>query len=129
MRRKIVLEIDDATPGRHSAPPNVKNADLAWASPDLKFPLTDFSGNDRKPKQTQSNKNKTAKQRPAHADYTVNQLAEEWGLSPEKIRELFRNEPGVIKLRDPNASKKRKRPYVTLRIPPEVAQRVRRTLS
>lgn len=127
MRRKI--DLDDATPGRHNAPSNVKNTDLVWTSPGLKLPISDFSGDDKKPKQTQSSKNKTAKERPAHTDYSVNQLAEEWGLSPEKIRELFRNEPGVIKLRDPNASKKRKRSYVTLRIPPDVAQRVKRTLT
>ena len=31
------------------------------------------------------------------------QLAKEWGFSTDKIRELFRNEPGVLKLRDENA--------------------------
>ena len=62
-------------------------------------------------------------------DYTVKELASEWHLSPDKIRELFRNEPGVVKLKDDNAYKKRKRPYVTLRIPPEVAARVKRRLS
>jgi hypothetical protein len=59
----------------------------------------------------------------------VAQLAKEWGFSTDKIRELFRNEPGILKLRDENAAKKRKRSYVTLRIPPEVAQRVKRRLS
>jgi hypothetical protein len=59
----------------------------------------------------------------------VAQLAAEWGFSTDKIRELFRNEPGVLKLKDENAAKKRKRSYVTLRIPPEVAQRVKRRLS
>jgi hypothetical protein len=51
------------------------------------------------------------------------------GFSSDKIRELFRNEPGALKLKDENAAKKRKRSYVTLRIPPEVAQRVKRRLS
>ena len=50
--------------------------------------------------------------------YTVRELAAEWGLSTDKIRELFRNEAGVIKLTDENAKRKRKRSYVTLRIPP-----------
>jgi hypothetical protein len=33
--------------------------------------------------------------------YTPAQLAEAWGLSPETIRELFRNEPGVLKIGKP----------------------------
>jgi hypothetical protein len=67
--------------------------------------------------------------RASGADYTVAELAREWRLSPDKNRELFRDEPGVVKFKDDNAYKKRKRPYVTLRIPPEVAQRVKRRLS
>jgi hypothetical protein len=43
----------------------------------------------------------------------VAQLAAEWGFSIDKIRERFRNEPGVLKLKDENAAKKRKRSYVT----------------
>jgi hypothetical protein len=62
-------------------------------------------------------------------DYTVSELAHEWGLSTDKIRELFRNEPGVTKLKGENAGKKRKRRYVTLRIPEDVAERVKRRLS
>ena len=50
------------------------------------------------------------------ADYTVTELAHEWGLSTDKIRELFRNEPGVKKFQDDKAGKKRKRRYTTLRI-------------
>jgi hypothetical protein len=61
--------------------------------------------------------------------YTVSELAQEWGLSTDKIRELFRGEAGVIKLTDENAKKKRKRQYVTLRIPPDVAIRVERSRS
>jgi hypothetical protein len=72
---------------------------------------------------------KDSKARTVSGDYTVAELAREWHLSPDKIRELFRNEPGVVKLKDDNAYKKRKRPYVSLRIPPEVAQRVKRRLS
>ena len=73
--------------------------------------------------------NKRRADRAPQGDYTVAQLAHEWGFSTDKIRELFRNEPGVLKLKDENAAKKRKRSYVTLRIPPEVAQRVKRRLS
>ncbi len=62
-------------------------------------------------------------------DYTVQELAAEWHLSSDKIRELFREEPGVVKLRDENAAKKRKRNYVSLRIPVEVAARVKKRIS
>jgi hypothetical protein len=61
--------------------------------------------------------------------YTVSELAQEWGLSTDKIRELFRSEAGVIKLTDEKAKNKRKRQYVTLRIPPDVADRVKRSRS
>ena len=33
--------------------------------------------------------------------YTVPQLAARWGYSPATIRNLFRDEPGVIRLRIP----------------------------
>jgi predicted DNA-binding transcriptional regulator YafY len=54
--------------------------------------------------------------------YTVNELAAEWGLSPDTIRRRFANERGVIVISN---SKPGKRPYRTLRIPPSVADRVR----
>ena len=59
--------------------------------------------------------------------YTVQELAASWGLGTDKIRELFENEPGVIKLRNP--PKKGKRAYTTLRIPESVAARVERRNS
>ena len=55
----------------------------------------------------------------------MQELAKEWNLSSDKIRQIFRNEPGVVKLRDKDATKKRKRNYVSLRIPREVAARVK----
>jgi hypothetical protein len=48
---------------------------------------------------------------------------------PTKHGRCLRNEPGVLKLKDENTAKKRKRSYVTVRIPPEIAQRVKRRLS
>lgn len=39
------------------------------------------------------------------SNYTVAELAREWSLSTDKVRELFRNEPGVIKLTDADAGK------------------------
>jgi hypothetical protein len=60
-------------------------------------------------------------------DYAVQELAKLWQFSPDKVRELFENEPGVLKIKNP--PKKGKRAYTTLRIPEPVAERVRRRLS
>jgi hypothetical protein len=76
-----------------------------------------------------SGKKRRLRVRTPGSDYTVTELAHEWGLSTDKIRELFRNEPGVKKIHDEKAGKKRKRHYVTLRIPEAVAERVARKLS
>jgi hypothetical protein len=59
--------------------------------------------------------------------YSVQELAQLWGLGADKIRELFENESGVIKIQSP--AKKGKRAYKTLRIPESVADRVQRRLS
>ena len=66
----------------------------------------------------------------AHAierHYTPAELAKAWGVDSETIRNLFRHEPGVVKIGDKNP--KHKRSYLTLRIPAEVAERVHRRLS
>jgi len=54
------------------------------------------------------------------------ELAKAWGVSAETIRSLFRSEPGVLKIGNNGA---RRRGYLTLRIPQEVAERVHRRLS
>jgi hypothetical protein len=59
--------------------------------------------------------------------FTPTELAEAWGLSPDTVRKLFRDEPGVLKIG--RAPSRFKRSYVTLRIPQEVAERVHRRLS
>ena len=109
----------------------IKNEDLLWVRPDIKFDGDYVAGSKLPPAPKSPGKKprKSARDRSPQDDYTVAQLAAEWGFSTDKIRELFRNEPGVVKLKDENAAKKRKRSYVTLRIPPEVAQRVKRRLS
>ena len=109
----------------------IKNEDLLWVRPDIKFDGDYVAGSKLPPAPKSPGKRlrKDARDRSPQGDYTVAQLAAEWGFSTDKIRELFRNEPGVLKLKDDNAAKKRKRSYVTLRIPPEVAQRVKRRLS
>ena len=55
--------------------------------------------------------------------FTPQQLAEAWGVDVETIRNIFRDEPGVLKIS--NASRLR----TTLRIPKEVAERVHRRLA
>jgi hypothetical protein len=110
----------------------IKNEDLIWVRPDIKFDGDYVLGSKHPALEKPPAKGrggKRSRDRSPQDDYTVAQLAKEWGFSTDKIRELFRNEPGVLKLRDENAAKKRKRSYVTLRIPPDVAQRVKRRLS
>jgi hypothetical protein len=59
--------------------------------------------------------------------FTPQALAEAWGVSTETIRQIFREEPGVLKIGKPGT--RSKRGYFTLRIPQEVAERVHRRLS
>lgn len=61
----------------------------------------------------------------AEKHYTPAELAEIWGVDPETIRNVFRNEPGVLKLGNSGG----KRAYITLRIPESVAERVHRRLA
>lgn len=57
--------------------------------------------------------------------YTPAQLGASWGVDAETIRNLFRNEPGVLKIGKNGA----KRSYISLRIPESVAARVHHRLS
>ena len=59
--------------------------------------------------------------------YAVTEIAEMWNLSPDKVREIFEDEPGVLVIGD--RSPRHKRRYVTLRIPHSVLERVHRRLS
>lgn len=52
--------------------------------------------------------------------YSVHEIAQMWGLSAEKVRRMFQDVPGVLKL---GVSGHKKRPYVTLRIPASVLDR------
>ena len=63
--------------------------------------------------------------------FTVQQLAEAWGLSDTFIRQTFENEPGVMKVGRPTMrlGRKLKRAYFTLRIPESVAAKVHRRLT
>jgi hypothetical protein len=59
--------------------------------------------------------------------YSPADLAKAWGVNVETIRNVFREEPGVVKIgaRVPS----HKRSYLTLRIPQSVAVRVHKRLS
>jgi hypothetical protein len=53
--------------------------------------------------------------------FSVDELAELWGMSDDFVRRLFLHEPGVVIFRHPRPGR---RVYRTLRIPESVAQRV-----
>jgi hypothetical protein len=59
--------------------------------------------------------------------YTPADLAKMWGVSVQTIRELFKQEGGVLKIG--SAGTRNRRAYQTLRIPPSVAERVHTRLS
>jgi DeoR/GlpR family transcriptional regulator of sugar metabolism len=62
--------------------------------------------------------------------YTVSELAKRWHLSPNTVRRLVVDEPGVIKLTvGPLLRNRRKRHLVAMRIPERVALGVHAKLS
>jgi hypothetical protein len=60
--------------------------------------------------------------------FDIAEIAQRWNLSPDTIRRLFENEPGVLILGE-TRSRRGKRRYLTLRIPESVLARVHRRLS
>lgn len=62
--------------------------------------------------------------------YTAAELAKIWHLSPNTVRRLVENEPGVLRIAAGNSSyKPRKRHMIQIRIPERVALRVHARLS
>jgi len=59
--------------------------------------------------------------------YSPADLAKAWGVNVETIRNVFREEPGVVKIG--SKAPIHKRSYLTLRIPQSVAVRVHQRLS
>jgi hypothetical protein len=55
--------------------------------------------------------------------YTVAELADCWNVSTDFVRDLFRNESGVVRWVHSRPGKRR---YIVIRIPAVVAQRVYR---
>lgn len=60
--------------------------------------------------------------------YSVAELAKLWAFSEAFIRQIFINEPGVIKVVRAEDVRNKKRRYVSLRIPASVAARVHERL-
>ena len=54
--------------------------------------------------------------------YTIPEIAKLWQLSDDKVRQIFRDLPGVVKLGKPE--RRHKRGYITLRIPESVVLKV-----
>ena len=63
----------------------------------------------------------------AEKHYTPTDLAELWGVSVQTIRELFKDEDGVLKIGSDGT--RNRRAYKTLRISYSVAERVHTRLS
>lgn len=59
--------------------------------------------------------------------YTPAQLADKWCISPKLIREIFADEPGVLRIDRPE--ERNKRGYCSIRIPESVAIRMHRRLT
>jgi len=59
--------------------------------------------------------------------FTIQQVAELWGLSDDTVRRTFRNEPGVIAITHPE--RRGRRPYSRLSIPESVLLRVHERLA
>ena len=59
--------------------------------------------------------------------YSPSELAKTWGVSVQTVREIFKNETGVLKIgRDGTHHRRR---YKTLRIPESIAAKVHERLS
>lgn len=61
--------------------------------------------------------------------YTVAELAKLWHMSPNTVRRLMADEPGVLKFTSGLKHNSRCRSMTQLRIPDRVAQRVHARLS
>jgi hypothetical protein len=59
--------------------------------------------------------------------YTATEIADQWGVSADLVRSVFRDEPGVLRIDRPGT--RAKRSYSTLRIPESVLVRVHTKLS
>jgi len=58
--------------------------------------------------------------------YSVSEIAILWNLSEDTVRSIFRDEPGVLKIG--SSFKRRKRGYISLRVPESILQKVHESL-
>jgi hypothetical protein len=54
--------------------------------------------------------------------YSVNQVAELWGIGDDTVRRLFEDIPGVLKISQPTLLKRKRAPRTMLRIPASVLE-------
>lgn len=59
--------------------------------------------------------------------WSVVEVAEQWGISTDLVRDIFKDEDGVLIVERPGT--RTKRSYSTMRIPESVLERVYATLS
>lgn len=59
--------------------------------------------------------------------YSVQEIADSWGLCENAVRDIFRNELGVVRIHRPKS--RTKRAYTTLRIPRSFVERVHRRMA
>jgi len=60
--------------------------------------------------------------------FTPDELAELWACSPQTIRNLFDNEPGVLRIPSQRPGK-RARKYTSIKIPESIAERIHKRFS
>jgi len=78
---------------------------------------------DRMPVRTETDSNIVARIKERH--YTVSEIGEMWGISVDKVRDIFENEPGVFDAsKNPHGKDRRKRRHRMLLIPESVMVRV-----
>jgi hypothetical protein len=59
--------------------------------------------------------------------YSIQEVAELWGLCENSVRDIFRDEPGIVRIQ--RSKSRYKRAYTTIRIPLSVLYRVHRRMS
>lgn len=105
---------------------------LLWTRPDILFDGTEVLGakpiheamaqRGSQPAMPDQNSRKLwKKDADPSTHYTPADLAESWGYSVYTIRRAFKDDPGTLKITQPNP---RKRGYTTITIPQDVANRM-----
>jgi len=84
---------------------------------------TSFSGHDLPMDSRKLPQSESALER----HFSIKEIAKLWGLCENSVREIFKQEPGVIRIERPRS--RYKRAYTTIRIPKSVLERVHRRMS